>query len=247
MWPVKMLTRAESELISRSSSLVYAPCFHTWGLDNGKGWTMQVGGRTRGGVNGYRFQDWREMEQKNMLHFNDKVRFRAGLGVLRYFGRLYKLPTEGKPFTDDFKSEGNAYARQMRTVKTDKAQERASTTDRAQARASSSSSFSSSSATFSSTSGSTSSSSSTSANSSSSKEKSTDGYDTDSTSSSSSSSANSSSQKEMSTDGYDTDSSNSTWSCNTCVTREPGEIIDTDTDSKLSMYEEVMYESESEK
>merc|ERR1712015_360210 len=116
MWLKRMLAGAELEVVGRSASVMFAPCFHSWGLDNSKGWSMQVDGRTRGGINGYRFADWREREQKNMLHFNDAVRFRAGQAVLKYFVRLYKLPSEGKPFQDDFAFERNAYAAQNRKL-----------------------------------------------------------------------------------------------------------------------------------
>merc|ERR1712139_234715 len=87
MWTKSPLCRVKEDLVRRSARKIYAPCFHTWGVDKNKSLAY-------GYVSGYRYHDWRERDKENMLHFNDRVRQRAGKAVRRYFDRLYKLPHE---------------------------------------------------------------------------------------------------------------------------------------------------------
>merc|ERR1712015_273756 len=87
MWTKKTLSSSKEEIIRRSVAKVTAPSFHTWGVDRAKS-------IDHGYVSGYRYYDWREREKGNMLHFNDRVRARAGKTVIRYFERLYNLPTK---------------------------------------------------------------------------------------------------------------------------------------------------------
>ena len=99
MWTKKTLSSSKEEIIRRSVAEVTAPSFHTWGVDRAKA-------IEHGQASGYRYADWRERQKNNMLHLNDRVRARAGMTVLKYFERLYNLPSrdelEGKiPTTKD--------------------------------------------------------------------------------------------------------------------------------------------------
>merc|ERR1712015_213252 len=85
MWTKSPLSKGKKEIVRRSADKIYAPCFHTWGVDKNKSLAF-------GYVSGYRYNDWRERKKEHMLHFRDNIYLRAGKAVRRYFDRLYKLP-----------------------------------------------------------------------------------------------------------------------------------------------------------